>query len=211
MSKGEETRAAILDEAVAEASRFGLEALTIGQLAQRVGLSKSGLFAHFGSKEDLQLQVLESAVARFVERVVAPGLRAARGVPRVRSLFEHWLAWEQDAALLPGGCVFITLANELDDRPGPLRDRLVGYQRDWIEALATAARIAVEEGHFRAGLDTAQFAHDFYSVFLAYHHFNRLLREPRAEERARRAFDHLVAAAAGPDVPDPEPPAHPAP
>lgn len=195
MGKGDDTRAVILDEAVAEASRFGLEALTIGQLAQRVGLSKSGLFAHFGSKEDLQLQVLESAVERFVERVLAPALKAPRGEPRVRALFERWLDWEKHPGL-PGGCVFIALANELDDRPGPLRDRLVSYQRDWIGALATAARIAVDEGHFRPDLETSQFAYEFYSVVLAYHHFNRLLRDPEAETRARNAFDDLLAAAA---------------
>jgi AcrR family transcriptional regulator len=195
MSKGDDTRAAILGEAVAAASRYGLEGLTIGQLARRVGLSKSGLFAHFGSKEDLQLQVLESAVERFVENVVAPALKAPRGLPRVRALFEGWLGWENDPEL-PGGCVFIALANELDDRPGPLRDLLVGYQRDWTGALATAARIAVEEGHFRPDLDCEQFAYDLYATILAYHHFNRLLRDPGSERRARSAFEQLLAVAA---------------
>jgi AcrR family transcriptional regulator len=195
MGKGDDTRAAILGEAVAEASRFGLEGLTIGQLAHRVGLSKSGLFAHFGSKEDLQLQVLAWAVESFVERVVAPALKATRGLPRVTALFDGWLTWE-NLPELPGGCVFIALANELDDRPGPVRERLVGYQRDWMGTLATAARIAIEEGHFRADLDCEQFAYDLYAVILAYHHFNRLLRDPRAEERARAAFEQLVGAAA---------------
>lgn len=193
MSKGEETRTAILDHAVATASRLGLEGLTIGSLADEVGLSKSGLFAHFQSKEELQLRVLETAVERFVETVVAPGLKAPRGEPRVRSLFERWMDWEA-ADFQPGGCIFIATANELDDRPGPLRDRLVAYQRDWLQALGTAARIAVEEGHFRADLDTAQFAYDLYAVILAYHHFSRLLRDPEAETRARQAFESLLAA-----------------
>ena len=188
MSKGDETRAAILDRAVAEASRLGLEGLTIGNLARQVGLSKSGLFAHFGSKEDLQLAVLAAGVERFVARVMAPAFRAPRGLPRIEALFEGWLAW---ARQLPGGCLFIALANELDDRPGPLRDRLVSYQRDWIDTVATAARIAVEEGHFRPDLDGEQFAYDFYSIELAYHHFNRLLADPDAERRARTAFHEL--------------------
>lgn len=193
MTKGEETRAAILERAFASASQVGLEGLTIGGLADEVGLSKSGLFAHFDSKEALQLQVLETAAERFVETVVAPALKEPRGEPRVRALFERWMEWET-AKFQPGGCIFIATANELDDRPGPVRERLVGLQRDWLEALATAARIAVEEGHFRRGLDVRQFAYDLYAVILAYHHFSRLLRDPTAEERARSSFESLLAA-----------------
>lgn len=193
MTKGEETRTAILERAFASASRLGLEGLTIGGLADEVGLSKSGLFAHFDSKEALQLQVLETAAERFVETVVAPALKEPRGEPRVRALFERWMEWET-AAFQPGGCIFIATANELDDRPGPVRERLVGLQRDWLEALATAARIAVEEGHFRPGLDVRQFAYDLYAVILAYHHFSRLLQDPAAEDRARSSFESLLAA-----------------
>ncbi|HVS03797.1 MAG TPA: TetR/AcrR family transcriptional regulator [Thermoanaerobaculia bacterium] len=192
-TKGEATRAAILDQALAAASRLGLEALSIGHLAREVGMSKSGLFAHFHSKEQLQLEVLEEAVARFVDTVIAPALKEARGEPRVRALFDRWLEWEQ-APFLPGGCVFIATANELDDRPGPVRDRLVAYQRDWIEALATAARLGVGEGHFREDLDGEQLAYDLYAIILAFHHFSRLMRDPRAEARARRAFSDLMGA-----------------
>lgn len=191
LTKGEETRAAILDHGLAMASRLGLEGLTIGNLAEAAGMSKSGLFAHFRSKEELQLQVLETAVERFIETVVAPALRAPRGEPRMRAFFERWMEWER-SRFQPGGCIFVATANELDDRPGPLRDRLVAYQRDWLGALATAARIAVEEGHFRPDLDLSQFAHDLYAVFLAYHHFSRLLRDPDAEARARRSFEDLL-------------------
>lgn len=190
-SKGEETRALILDTALRLASRLGLEALSIGGLAQEVGMSKSGLFAHFDSKESLQLAVLETAVDRFIDGVITPALRAPRGEPRVRAFFERWMTWE-DAKFQPGGCVFIATANELDDRPGALRDYLVSSQRDWLDALATAARIAVEEGHFRSDLDTRQFAYDLYSIILAYHHFSRLLRDPDAESRAYQAFDELL-------------------
>jgi AcrR family transcriptional regulator len=192
MTKGADTRSTILDRALATASWMGLEGLTIGALAREVGLSKSGLFAHFQSKEQLQLEVLETAVARFIETVIAPALREPRGEPRIRALFERWLAWEQ-ATFQPGGCIFIATANELDDRPGPLRDRLAGYQRDWLEALATAAGIAIAEGHFREELDPRQFAYDLYAVILAFHHFSRLLCDPAAESRARRAFERLLA------------------
>jgi AcrR family transcriptional regulator len=193
MSKGEETRAAILDRAFAEASRVGLEGLTIGSLADEVGLSKSGLFAHFDSKETLQLQVLETAADRFIETVVIPALKEPRGEPRLRALFERWMEWET-AEFQPGGCIFIATANELDDRPGPVRERLVAYQRDWLETLSTAARVAVDGGHFRADLDAGQFAYDLYAIILAYHHFSRLLHDPAAEERAWSSFEHLLAA-----------------
>ncbi|MDX1503327.1 MAG: TetR/AcrR family transcriptional regulator [Thermoanaerobaculia bacterium] len=192
MGKGRQTRASILDTALAEASRSGLDGITIGALARKVEMSKSGLFAHFDSKEDLQLQILETASGRFVEHVVRPALREPRGEPRIRALFENWLQWEE-SRFLPGGCPFVATATELDDRPGPLRDALVQAQRDWRSTLATAARLAMEEGHFRADLDTEQFAYDFFSVILAYHHFSRLLREPDAGKRCRRAFDRLLA------------------
>src|SRR5688572_16256008 len=142
MAKGESTKDAILEAALSMATQTGLEGLTLGSLAKEVRLSKSGLFAHFQSKEQLELDVLETAVARFIETVITPALREPRGEPRVRALFERWLEWE-DAPFLPGGCPFISLANELDDKPGPVRERLVGYQRDWLQSLATAARIAM--------------------------------------------------------------------
>lgn len=192
MSKGEATRSTILDEALAAASRVGFESLSIGDLARRVGMSKSGLFAHFASKEALQLQVLEAAVERFVDRVVAPAIKAPRGEPRIRAFFDRWLAWDDDPET--GGCIFMQLANELDARPGPVRDRLVASQEDWIGSLATAARIAVDEGHFRRDVDVHQFAYEMYSIALVHHHFKRLLRDPDAEARARRSFETLLAA-----------------
>lgn len=197
MSKGEETRTAILDTALALASTGGLEGLSIGGLAREVGLSKSGLFAHFNSKENLQLQVLETAEGRFVAEVVLPAIRQPRGEPRVRALFDNWLDWTK-ASFLPGGCPFVATTVELDDRPGPLRDHLVDAQSRWLATLARAASIAVEEGHFRPDLDTEQFAYELYSVLLAYHLFRRLLRDPRAEARCRSAFERLLASARPP-------------
>lgn len=191
MSKGEETRSTILDTALAEASTVGLGGISIGGLAKKVELSKSGLFAHFDSKQDLQLQILATARDRFVATVVAPALKLPRGEPRVRGLFENWLVWSE-ASFLPGGCPFISTANEVDDVPGPLRDFLAQSQRDWLDTLATAARIAVDEGHFRGDLDVDQFAYDFYSIALAYHHFHRLLEDPATVGRCRNAFESLI-------------------
>ena len=194
MSKGDDTRAEILDEGVRLASRVGLSGLSIGDLADALSMSKSGLFAHFQSKEALQIQVLDRAAGLFVQKVVRPALEAPRGEPRLTSLFERWLGWARSATL-PGGCLFVSAAAELDDRPGPARDRLVALQKDWLALIARLARSASEERHFRGDLDPEQLAHDLYAVMLGYHHAARLLRDPRAEERARSGFELLRAAA----------------
>jgi AcrR family transcriptional regulator len=194
VGKGELTRRAVLEHAATVASQVGLEGLTIGRLADDLDLSKSGLFAHFRSKEALQVQVIEYASERFVESVLRPALTAPRGEPRVRALFERWFEWPRlggNAA----GCIFVALVAELDDRPGPARERLVQSQKDWLEFLANSFRIGIEEGHFRPGADPEQFAHDLYGIMLAHHHASRLLRDTRARERAHRAFEALLTAA----------------
>jgi AcrR family transcriptional regulator len=191
MSKGRETRGAVLDRALEISSTLGIEGLTLGNLARELGMSKSGLFAHFLSKEQLQLDVIRLAADRFTELVVAPALRQARGEPRFRALFENWMRWDNSAEM-PGGCVFMTYAHELDDRPGPLRDAMVIQLRRWVEALQKAARIAVEEGHFKADLDVEQFVLECYGTVLAFNHFKRTLEDPSAEVRTRRAFDALI-------------------
>jgi AcrR family transcriptional regulator len=196
-SKGEQTREAILTHALGLATRIGLEGLSIGRLADDLRMSKSGLFAHFRSKEALQLEILKTAGARMIESVVRPALAAPRGEPRVRALFEGWLAWEQSPSL-PGGCPFMAASFELDDRPGPVRDFVVQNLRDWMDTLAGAARIAVSEGHFRADLDCEQFAHDCQGIGLAFVHASRLMRDPKAHARATSAFEALLAACRAP-------------
>jgi len=193
VSKGEQTRLAILDRALSVASRVGLGGLSIGQLAQQLEMSKSGLFAHFESKENLQLQVLKTARDRFIVLVVAPALAESPGEPRVRAMFERWLEWTK-APFLEGGCIFASASTELGDRPGALRDYLVAAQRDWLGMRAEAARVAVREGHFSKDLDAEQFAWDFHGINLAYHFFSRLIRDPEAESRARQSFDNLIHA-----------------
>ena len=190
-SKGEQTREAILTHALGLATRIGFEGLTIGRLAEDLEMSKSGLFAHFRSKEALQLEILRMAGARMIETVVKPALTAPRGEPRVRALFERWLAWEQSPSL-PGGCPFMAASFELDDRPGPVRDFVVQNLRDWMDTLAGAARIAIQEGHFRADLDCEQFAHDCQGIGLAFVHASRLMRDPKARARAQTAFESLL-------------------
>ena len=196
MRKGEETRQAILDEAIQVASQDGLRGLTIGQLAAHIEMSKSGLFAHFKSKESLQLEVLEHARQRFIDSVMRPAFAAPRGLKRLDTLFDRWLTWTNDE--LNGGCIFVAAASELDDRPGPVRDSLVRSERDWLDSIATIAGTAVAEGEFRSDLDVEQFAYELHGIMLSHHHASRLLRDPRAPERARRSYESLVAAAGRP-------------
>ena len=194
MGKGESTRGRILDEAIAVASVDGITGLTLGRLAESVGMSKSGLFAHFRSKEELQVQVLDEAIERFRARVIAPALGVARGEPRVRALFEGWMGWADDPSV-PGGCLFMQAMAELDDQPGPARDRLVESQRDWRDFLVDAARRAVDAGHFRADLDAELFTFQLHGIAFARHQASRLFRDPSADASARRAFEALLASA----------------
>jgi AcrR family transcriptional regulator len=190
MGKGAATKAAILDEAIQVTSRDGFAGLTVGSLAERTGMSKSGLFAHFGSMDRLQLHVLRRAQERFVDAVVRPGLATPRGERRVRAVFANWLHWASE--IMPGGCIFVGAAAELDERPGELRDALVGAERDWLELLATVAGTAVAEGDFDPDLDLEQFAFEVHNIMLGYHHASRLMRDPQALARTHRAFDALV-------------------
>ncbi|MBW2188955.1 MAG: TetR/AcrR family transcriptional regulator [Deltaproteobacteria bacterium] len=191
MGKGEETKQAIVDQALELASTVGLEKLTIGTLAGATGMSKSGLFAHFRSKEQLQLQVLVQARQRFIDIVIAPALKKPRGEARLRAIFETSVKqWEED---LPGGCIFHAVSAELDDRPGPARDYLVDTQRDFADTLRRAAEIAIEEGEFRKGLDLDQFVFELGAITAGYHHSGRLLGDPDAEQRARDMFEGLLA------------------
>jgi AcrR family transcriptional regulator len=192
MTKGKDTKKRILGQALDLASTVGIEGLSIGTLAKAADMSKSGLFAHFNSKEDLQLEVIKTASAHFVETVISPAFRQPRGEPRVRALFERWLAWE---TLRTGGCPFMAASFELDDRPGPVRDALVATQKDWVDTLCSAITIAVAEGDFRPDLDVAQLAFEVYGVFMAFHLHHRLLRDPKAHSRAMDALEHLLSRA----------------
>jgi AcrR family transcriptional regulator len=192
VSKGEQTRDRIVERAWQLASRDGLSGLSIGKLALELGLSKSGLFAHFGSKEGLELEVLKAAAEHFTDTVMRPAFTAPRGLQRLRRLFKGWLAWTTDPAR-PGGCVLYAAGVELDDGAGPQRDFLVGAQAGMQAAVAKSARLTVETGEFRADLDCDQFAFELLGIVMVYQHARRLLRDPKADTRAKLAFERLIS------------------
>ncbi|MEM8710576.1 MAG: TetR/AcrR family transcriptional regulator [Planctomycetota bacterium] len=192
-TKGDRTRAAILQAGLEVASAEGLEAITIGRLADRVGLSKSGLFAHFQSKEQLQVEVLGHGREAFIQSVVVPALQAPRGEPRLRQLMHNWLGWNWSEESR-GGCVFLQAAAEYDDREGPVRDVLVQTQRDLLEFLIGGAQLCVDEGHLRKDTDPKQFAFELFALVMAHHFHIRLLEDPTAPERTQAGFERLMKA-----------------
>lgn len=190
MSKGQDTKTAVLDEASELASLVGLGGLTIGTLAAATKLSKSGLYAHFASKEALQVEVLQRARERFTDVVMRPTITAPRGEPRMRAFFDHWIAWQ--SRTYGGGCIFVNAASEFDDQEGAVRDELVRAEHDKLESIALVVNSAIREGHFRPDVDPAQFAYELEGILLAHHHARRLMRDGAADERAQRAFERLL-------------------
>jgi AcrR family transcriptional regulator len=191
MAKGAETRQQIVTTALDRAGVVGLEALTLGELAGEMGLSKSGLYAHFRSKQALQLAVLGEAIRRFSEVVLQPALAAPRGEPRVLVLIERWLEWFR-SDVGGRGCIFLSLSAEFDDRPGAVRDAIVASQKAWVDFLVGAAERAVAEGHFRPDLDPRQFAFEFSAIGMSLQFASKLVGDPAAPRRARSAFEALV-------------------
>ncbi|MFN7642437.1 MAG: TetR/AcrR family transcriptional regulator, partial [Burkholderiales bacterium] len=206
MRKGEQTRSAILAAACELAARGGLEGLTIGALAERMGMSKSGVFAHFGSREDLQIAVLKAYELRFVEDVLRPGLEAPRGLARLRAIVGNWL--DRTAVEAASACIWISGATEYDDRPGPVRDELVGMVKSWQRELVRAIRQAMETGELRADTDPGELVFDLYGVILVLHHDARLIESADAPARARRAFERLMTSYAVPAPSLASPPSH---
>ncbi|MBF9134493.1 TetR/AcrR family transcriptional regulator [Plantactinospora sp. S1510] len=189
MGKGELTKQTVLATATEIAGRLGLAGLTIGSLASQVEMSKSGLFGHFRSKEALQMEVLAYARESFVETVIHPALAAPRGERRVRTLVERWLACSLGRE---PGCLMVSAAAEFDDQPGPVRDQLVRDHRDLMDSVAQMFRTGISEGEFRPDADPEQFAHDLYGVMLGFFHAHRLMKDPAATSRSRRAVDALL-------------------
>ena len=189
--KGQQTRAAILEAALAQASHMGLEGLSIGALADAAQMSKSGVFAHFGSREELQISVIREYHTRFEEEVFFPSMTAARGLPRLQALFERWI--HRVSKELDSGCIYISGAVEFDDRPGPVRDALAEMVRAWHGALRRAIQIAIDEGHLRANTDALQMLFEMHGLILALHHDARFLRDPGVLDRVRGGFARLLA------------------
>ena len=192
--KGRATRERIVGRALELAGQRGLDGVTIGDLATDLKLSKSGLYAHFKSKERLQLDVLDAAAADFSARVFVPALREPRGLPRLEAIFERWLAWLRVNAS-KNGCIFIAGAMEWDDREGVIRDALVHWFEELRQGLGKSIRLAIEAGHLRSDIDADQLASDLHSIALKYHLDQRLMHSPRALPRARTAFQRLIDAA----------------
>jgi len=190
MRKGELTRAAILDVALDAASRDGLEGLTIGLLAEKMNMSKSGVFAHFGSREDLQIEVLKLYHHHFEQEVFYPSLKEARGLPRLQAMFALWV--KRVTVEIASGCIYISGAVEYDDRPGPIREALVGMVKAWQGALQRAAAQAIELGHLRNDVDADQIVYEMYGLILALHHDARFMRTPGSVERAQAGFERMI-------------------
>lgn len=191
LQKGQQTRATILEAALALASHMGLEGLSIGALAEVTQMSKSGVFAHFGSREELQISVIREYHAKFEEEVFYPAMREPRGLPRLRSLFERWV--KRVSVEVDSGCIYISGAVEFDDRPGPVRDALASMVRAWHAALERSIDLAVEEGHLVRDTDATQMLFELHGLILALHHDARFLRLPGALDRAQRAFEHVLS------------------
>ncbi|WP_028225763.1 TetR/AcrR family transcriptional regulator [Paraburkholderia ferrariae] len=191
MRKGEQTRAAILDAALDLAGRDGLEGLTIGLLAERMQMSKSGVFAHFGSREDLQAEVVSEYHRRFEEEVFFPSLREPRGLPRLRAMLSRW--FEKRIHEVMTGCIYISGAVEYDDRAdSQVRERLVASVTMWRAALLRAISQAIDEGHLRRDTDPQLMLFELYSVTLGLHHDGRFLHLPDAVDHAWAALEKLI-------------------
>jgi AcrR family transcriptional regulator len=188
--KGQQTKAAIVDAALGLASQIGLEGLSIGAVAEVMHMSKSGVFAHFGSREELQISVVREYFTRFEEEVFYPALVEAKGLPRVRALFGNWM--KRVAVELQSGCIFISGAVEFDDRPGPVRDALATSVQVWLNALQRAIVLARDAGHLRADADEHQVAFEIHALILALHYEARFLKAPGSVQRAMLAFDSIL-------------------
>lgn len=199
-SKGNATREMIVERAYAIACRHGLEGLSIGELATAAGMSKSGVFAHFGSREDLQLTVLEWTAQRFTQAVIVPALRQPRGLARLRAIMEGWFRWVEAN---PDGCVIQAAANEYDARPGLMRDRVIDWLQQWRQQLAKAIGMCVETRELPRGTDVTLLAFELFAITEGLH--NARLYDPvQAHSLALRALDRLLASyGATPDLRSP--------
>jgi AcrR family transcriptional regulator len=190
LQKGQQTKAAIVEAALGLATQIGIEGLSIGALAEVTQMSKSGVFAHFGSREELQISVVREYHRRFEEEVFYPALQEPRGLPRLRALFRNWM--NRTSLEIDSGCLYISGAVEFDDRPGPVRDALMGSVNSWLDAMHRAVAQAREEGHLRADIDEQQLAFEIHGLILALHYEARFLKNPGSLARANAGFDHIL-------------------
>ena len=191
MHKGQQTKSAIVDAALGLATQIGLEGLSIGALAEVMRMSKSGVFAHFGSREDLQISVIREYHARFEQEVFYPALEKPKGLPRLKALFQNWM--NRTSVELDSGCLYISGAVEFDDRPGPVRDALAGSVQTWLAAMLRAVVQAKEAGHLAPDADEHQMAFEIHGLILALHYEARFLKMPSSVNRANTGFTNMLA------------------
>jgi AcrR family transcriptional regulator len=189
MEKGRDTKGTIIETGLEMSSQLGLECVTIGNLAKEMQMSKSGLFAHFQSKENLQIEILQYAAEDFSQYVIRPALKIERGIPRIRSLVDRWIEWGDK---LTGGCIFVSAGMEYSDRPGKVREALMRQQEEWIDCLRRIAQSAIKSGDFRSDIDCDQFAFDLYSLLLGFHYYYKLLNDKKTRQRQKVAFERLL-------------------
>jgi len=189
MTKGEDTKHIVLEAGLDMASQLGLECVTIGNLAKATNLSKSGLFAHFQSKENLQIEILNHAARLFSEGVIVPALKTKAGIPRIRALVDNWIQWSSE---LTGGCIFVSASTDFSDRPGKVRDLLLYQQKQWIDCLRRIAQSAVQAGDFKPNIDFDQFAFDLYSLLLGFHLYYKLLDDAESKKHQETALVRLL-------------------
>jgi AcrR family transcriptional regulator len=190
-SKGEETRAAILDAAVQHAGIEGFDALTIGTLATKTGLSKSGLFAHFGSKEELQIATLDEAVRRYTEVAFMPSLKAPRGLKRLTAMFDNWLHWTESCGLK--ACPMMSASTEFDDKPGAMHDAIAHHMQRFNQELMRSVQVAIETGELKADTDPEQFAFELFGIIASCYRSRNLFKDGNANKRAEQAFKRLLS------------------
>ena len=191
MHKGQQTKSAIVDAALGLATQIGLEGLSIGVLAEVMRMSKSGVFAHFGSREELQISVIREYYTRFEEEVFYPALENPKGMPRLKALFQNWM--NRTSVEIDSGCLFISGAVEFDDRPGPVRDALAGSVKTWLAAMDRAIVQAKESGHLAQDVDEHQMAFEIHGLILALHYEARFLKTPGSVNRANTGFANILA------------------
>ena len=190
LQKGQQTKAAIVEAALGVATQIGLEGLSIGALAEATQMSKSGVFAHFGSREELQISVIREYHSRFEQEVFYPAMAEPRGLPRLRAMFANWM--QRTSVEIDSGCLYISGAVEFDDRPGPVRDALVSSVMTWHSALRRAIQNARELGHLRADVNDEQMLFEIHGLILALHYEARFLQHPGSIARANAGFDRIL-------------------
>jgi len=194
--KGPTTKARLLNEGLDILSQVGLSGLSLGRVAEASGLSKSGLFAHVRSKDQLAIALIDAGARLARQEVTGPAMLVAPGLARLRVLIDRWLGWTARAGL-SGGCPVAAAMFELDDRRGPVRDHVAMIERNWRDFLSSLTAEAIARGELRADLDPEQFVWELCGIYLSHHAASRFLHDPLADERARRAVDTLIERAGG--------------